>query len=174
MDNNMNASLIEQRLSAVFAKEDPHLIPILSYKGRGHLFNRIVSTWSKGPYSHTEAVLSNLNPQLGAEPLFLMGSSSFRDGGVRMKSFRIDDDKWDLRVIRSKASIQEAFDWFALHDKDSYSVLGLLGLFIAQPQENNGSSFCNESVGLSIGLKEAWRYDPNSFFQFIDLIATGD
>lgn len=170
----MTSGSIEKRLTAVFDKGDPHLMPILSYKGRDRLFNRVASAWTHGPFSHTELVLSCMPTRVGVGNKFLMASSSFSDGGVRLKSFTISDERWELTIVRSPKTLSEAFDWFTQHEDDTYSLLGLSGLAIGRPVEDRGSSFCNEAVGLAIGLKEAWRYDPNSFFQFIDLFSTGD
>lgn len=47
------------------------------------IFNVLVRWWTRGPYSHTELVLEERHG------LSLCGSSSFIDGGVRLKWIKL-------------------------------------------------------------------------------------
>lgn len=61
------------------------------YKGRKRLFNRLTSWWLRGAYSHCELLL-------GTDPLgrTICASSSFMDGGVRVKHMVLDPAHWDV------------------------------------------------------------------------------
>ena len=53
---------------------------IAFYRGRARLFNRLVCWWLRGPYSHCEALIDPL-----PDGRWLCASSSYMDGGVRLK-----------------------------------------------------------------------------------------
>ena len=56
------------------------------YKGREDLYDRLISWWTRGPYSHVELVISDN---------YCM-SSSPKDGGIRFKHIDLRPDHWDL------------------------------------------------------------------------------
>ena len=129
---------------------------IAFYKGRSRLFNRAVSWWLSGPYSHCELVLWT------QDGVSYCVSSSFSDGGVRMKAIVLNPDHWDL--IEVEGDVSAAINWLDSHDKDLYDLLGLLG-FVWRRQDGNKSRwFCSEAVAAMLGFNEPWRFDPMSLY----------
>ena len=129
---------------------------IAFYKGRSRLFNRAVSWWLSGPYSHCELVLWT------KDGVSYCVSSSFSDGGVRMKTIVLTPDHWDLVEVGGDVSV--AINWLDTHDKDLYDLLGLLG-FVWRRQDGDKSRwFCSEAVAAMLGFNEPWRFDPMSLY----------
>ena len=56
------------------------------YKGREDFYDRLISWWTRGPYSHVELVINET---------YCMTSSP-KDGGVRMKHIDFHPDHWDF------------------------------------------------------------------------------
>lgn len=148
---------------------------IAFYKGKQRLFNRFVSWWTQGPYSHCEAVFSEEDVWNPAKPM-LCASSSFMDGGVRFKDIALDPEKWDVIEVpaiagwKVRKGFRELLDWRKLgRRKPRYDILGLLSTSLPVP-DVDGWYFCNEVVGDRSGLKEAWRFNPNSFARAVELL----
>lgn len=132
-------------------------LQVAFYKGRTRLFNRLVSWFMRGPYSHCELVFENI--PAGA----VCWSSSFMDHGVRIKTIKLDPDHWDLVDIEvSEARAAAAAKWFADHAGQGYDVLGLVGMVWRRCADDKARWYCNESIGAALGLTDPWRYDPNS------------
>ena len=126
------------------------------YKGRTRLFNRLVSWWLRGDYSHCELVL---NTDKG---ISTCGSASFMDGGVRYKVMRLDPAHWD--IVEVAGSPDKAVQWMYEHEGDGYDVLGLLG-FLWRPEEGDTRKwFCSEAVAAMLGFDEPWRFDPMNLY----------
>lgn len=129
------------------------------YKGRTRLFNRAVSWWTRGPYSHCELVTAQL--QSGA----LCWSASLSDGGVRLKVIPLDPDRWDLVDLSCTPEEEaRAVAWFKAHEGQGYDLVGLLGQVWRAVSDDGDKWFCNEAVGAALGVHEPWRFDPNSFY----------
>lgn len=124
---------------------------IAFYKGRTKPFNIVVSWWTRGPYSHCEAVFSD----------GLCASSSFLDKGVRFKKIDLTPDHWDIIDIPD-VDEAEIRAWFNLHLGEKYDVVGLFSVLTPIP-ENKHKWFCNESIGAAMGVSGPWRFCPNSF-----------
>ena len=134
-------------------------LQVAFYKGRARRFNRLVSWYTRGPYSHCELVVQQLNA--GA----LCWSSSFMDGGVRLKVIQLDPAHWDLVTLEvSEATAAAATQWFKEHEGQGYDVQGLLGFVWRRMADDQRRWFCNEAVGAALGIPEAWRFDPNSLW----------
>ena len=129
------------------------------YKGRSRVFNRSVSWWLGGPYSHCELVLWTKNG------LSYCISASFSDGGVRMKAIVLDPDHWDL--VDVEGDVSDAINWLDAHDKDLYDLLGLLGFVWRRQDGNKGKWFCSEAVAAMLGFDEPWRFDPMSLYRVL-------
>jgi len=126
------------------------------YKGRKRLFNRLVSWWTRGPYSHCEVVLGH-----AVGDLTLCGSSSFRDRGVRVKAIRLDPAKWDILDV--EGDLNAARKWFAENEGRRYDVRGLFGFVWSANRDSKGKVFCNEACSESMGLTGGARFNPNTF-----------
>lgn len=138
---------------------------IAFYKGRKRFFNRFVSWWTSGPYSHVEAVFDTVT---NVNDLTLCASSSFMDKGVRLKWIELSPDHWDIIDVPTIGGIQVR-DWFLKHKGEGYDVIGLLST--SCPIKHSGRRwFCNEAIGAAAGLKDAWRFNPNSFARVCELL----
>lgn len=89
-------------------------LQVAFYKGRTRFFNRLVSWWLNGPYSHAELILDT-----DAGGYAACASSSFLDGGVRLKYMRLDPEHWDIVGVQGDKAT--AWAWLKEHDGDRRS-----------------------------------------------------
>lgn len=136
------------------------MITVLLYKGRKRLFNRFVSAWCRSPYSHCELVLGRED-----DGSYLCGSSSFLDGGVRVKAIKLDADHWDAFVIPGDDA--KASAWFMEHWGEGYDVLGLFGFIFRWIKGWRKSWFCSEACSAALGYDEPWRFDVATFASMV-------
>lgn len=127
------------------------------YKGTTRLFNRLTSWWLRGAYSHCELVLGT-----DANGLAVCASSSFLDGGVRVKHMRLDADHWDL--IDVGGSPGDAWAWLLVHEGERYDLLGLVGFVARVLGQDKERWLCSEAVAAMLGMPDAWRFDPCSLW----------
>lgn len=130
---------------------------IAFYKGRTRFFNRLVSWWLSGPYSHAELILDT-----DAGGYAACASSSFLDGGVRLKYMRLDPEHWDIVDVQGDKAT--AWAWLKEHDGDQYDTFGLLGLVWRRGKGNPDKVWCSESVAAMLGYDEPWRFDPMTLY----------
>jgi len=123
------------------------------YKGRTRLFNRLVSWWLRGPYSHCELLLEAMG-----DGRYLCASSSFMDGGVRLKVIELHPDRWDILTLDSDPG--RACRWFGDHLGEGYDVPGLLGFVWRRTEDDRGRWFCSEALAAAMGYPDPWRFDP--------------
>jgi len=131
------------------------------YKAKDHLFNRLVSWWDRGPYSHCELLSEHVSGNT-----YVCYSSSFMDGGVRKKVIDLDPKKWD--IIEIDADEAFAKHWFESHLGCKYDVLGLVGFLIRIISGKKNRYFCSEALADSLGMKDGWRFTPNSLFSAVE------
>lgn len=132
------------------------LLQVAFYKGTDRFFNRAVSWWQRGPYSHCELVTAY---DVGQAICY---SASFQDGGVRRKVMALNTDHWDL--VNIEVSPQQAWAaerWFFEHLGEGYDLAGLVGFVWGPWAHRPDKWFCNEAVGAALGLQDAWRLCPN-------------
>lgn len=122
---------------------------IAFYKDNTKLFNRFISWWTNGPYSHCEAMVSENK----------WASSSVEDGGVRFKTMVLNPAKWDVIDVPG-VDLEEIKSWFNSHLGDSYDLLGLLSIFSPVSEDKN-KEFCSEAIAAAMGIRDPWRFDPN-------------
>lgn len=127
------------------------------YKGRKRLFNRVCSWWLRGPYSHCELVLGS-----DVDGRSICASSSFMDGGVRVKHMVLDPAHWD--VIEVGGSANAARDWLQVHCGQGYDLLGLVGFVARVLGQDKSRWVCSEAVAAMLGIPDAWRFDPCSLW----------
>ena len=127
------------------------------YKGRTRLFNRLTSWWLRGAYSHCELILG-----VDHNGLAVCASSSFLDGGVRVKHMQLDPDHWD--VIDVDGSTDAAWLWLQQHHGQPYDLLGLAGFIARALGHDKGRWLCSEAVAAMLGMPDAWRFDPCSLW----------
>jgi len=126
------------------------------YKGRTRLFDRAVQWWTRSTYSHCELVFST---DRNGESV--CGSSSYLDGGVRIKNMVLDPTKWDIVDLPGFDAVR-ASKWFDVHAGQRYDVLGLFGFVLPFMRDDRSRWFCSEACAAAIGLGDAWRYSPGA------------
>lgn len=132
------------------------MLEIAFYKGRTRLFDRLIQWWTRGPYSHCEVATH----RSGSGAAWCI-SASFLDKGVRGKWIYLDPSRWDI-VSVSSVDTAVAHEWLAKHLGRRYDLAGLLG-FIWRPHAGSRRKwFCSEACAAILGLKEPWRFDPNT------------
>ena len=128
---------------------------IAFYKGRKRLFNRLVCWYCRGRFSHVELVLRE------EDGVSTCASSSFMDGGVRIKKIILDPEHWE--VIETSADLDTALFWLDRHLGNKYDILGILGFLFRRIKQDRRKFFCNEAVGEMLGEIDPWRFDPCSY-----------
>ena len=113
------------------------------YKGREDLYDRLISWWTRGPYSHVELVISDN---------YCM-SSSPKDGGIRFKHIDLRPDHWDLVELEGYDPAY-AYNWFKEHEGRKYDILGILGFVFGPLRQDKKRFFCTEAVGHALKMKE--------------------
>jgi len=113
------------------------------------IYNRLVRWWTRSPYSHCELVFSD----------GVAASSSLEDGGVRFKMIAFDAARWDFIDLPAELE-SRARAWFEQHVGKKYDVIGNLQFIIACIPDSHDKWFCSEAVAASLGIADAWRYDP--------------
>lgn len=128
---------------------------IAFYKGRKRIFNRLVSWWTRGPYSHCELVLDD----------GLSVSASFMDGGMRYKRIEFNPDHWDFIEIGAETPvIRERITKLLTPKPRKYDILGLAGFVFRRISDDKDKMFCSESTLFMIGVYDPWRFDPNTLY----------
>lgn len=127
------------------------------YKGKKRLFNKLVSWWTRGPYSHCELVFSDGES----------ASASFMDGGVRYKRILFDDAHWDFIELEDSFLEAQSRFWFYDHFNEKYDVLGILGFVNPRIKQSKNKWFCSEAIMAALGFSEAWRYNPNTAYSVL-------
>lgn len=130
---------------------------IAFYKGRKRIFNRLVSWWTQGHYSHCELV--EFYHENGSAKCW---SSSAMDGGVRSKTIEFNKDHWDIVTINiSEEDREKAIQWFKDHEGQKYDYMGLVGFVVASVAHTKTKWYCSEAVAESLGVVDSWRIHPN-------------
>ena len=130
-----------------------------THAGIKGLFNKVVRWWTNGKYSHVEAILEEYT-----DGSCLCASSSWLDGGVRLKLINFNNDtKWDI-VDVPVFDANKAKQWFQTNEDMKYDLIGLFGFVLNRGMEDKNKSFCSESILLSQDIPEAHRFDPNSMY----------
>jgi hypothetical protein len=131
------------------------------YKAKKHLFNILVCWWTRGKYSHVEAIYEGPN----SNEEYLCASSSGVDGGVRFKWMKLPADTWD--IVDISFDHLDTKNWFTLHKGDKYDFLGLFGFVLRRGIQNKNKWFCSEAVAESLEMIDSWRFDPNTLYSVI-------
>lgn len=126
------------------------------YKGREDLYDRLISWWTRGPYSHVELVINDN---------YCM-SSSPKDGGIRFKHIDLRPDHWDLVELEGYDPAY-AYNWFKEHEGRKYDFLGILGFVFRPLRQDKKRFFCTEAIGHALKMKEPWRLDPNTMYAVV-------
>lgn len=130
-------------------------ITIALYKGRSRLSSRLIAWWLRSPYSHCELVLRTV------ADVSECASSSWMDGGVRIKHIRLEPAHWDFLTIEADPDWVRA--WFGAHKGQPYDWLGLFGFVIRRIKGWRGAWWCSEACAAALGWPDPWRFDPAAF-----------
>ena len=119
----------------------------------------LTRTVTKGSYSHCEIV------EKLPDGTYRCFSSSYRDGGVRSKILSLDSDSWDL--VDAPYLTAEAVEEVKRKTVGlKYDLVGAVGVVILSPDRPH-KWFCSELAAEVIGLKEPWRFSPNTLYSVV-------
>lgn len=138
---------------------------IAFYKSKHKPFNKIVSWWLRGPYSHAELV-TDVDPYGSSTCI----SASWMDGGVRKKEMYLNPQHWDLIEIDADPKFVQ--EWYEKHVGMRYDILGLLGFVWRRNYQEDTKWFCSEALGAMLKLREPWRLDPMTLWAIVAPPAT--
>src|SRR6185437_6348285 len=146
------------------------------HKAKDTLFAKICSWKMEGPYTHVEACFG---PDPVDPKLTVCGSSKYTEGGVRLKSLDLSDttNTWDIVEVPG-IDEEKALQWFKDHSGEPYDTRGLLQFITFFPCGHNPKGwFCDEACLAAIGMKGAYRFDPNgmaAILKFLTGYQAGD
>lgn len=141
------------------------------YKYTGHsgisgLFDKLVRTVTKGPYSHCELIF----------PDGIAYGSSLQDGGCRFKQIVFDQDKWDfIELPKLSPACISWIERFCIAELGSpYDFPGVFRFLLPRIRESKQSWFCSEIVcaalqegGLLLGIN-AWQVHPSKLYELLN------
>lgn len=141
---------------------------ILFYKAQyGTWLDKLISGVTFSPYSHCELMFSDN----------VCGSSSIRDGGVRLKSINIIQSHWDIYDVECEQEESVIRYWFQTYTDEKYdslgavfSVIGLNPSLICSviglhPSLNSNKWFCSEICGIFTCDKN--NLNPGSLYRHL-------
>jgi hypothetical protein len=143
------------------------MIKLAFYKAhQGNLTDKVISWWTKGPYSHVEIVVG---PDVNNLSMY---SSSGLDDGVRLKPHKYNPSLWEYVNIDIDFSI--LFKIYQRTIGNKYDYLGILG-FILPLQDRENKWFCSEWVSNILKCSgdrrfytlEPSRVSPNKLYKII-------
>lgn len=114
-----------------------------AWAGGGSTMDKLVSLWTRSPYSHCELIFSDGTSF----------SSSSRDGGVRFKQVKYVSGRWDVMLFETEYEV-EMRQWCDSQLGKKYDYLGILSHVIMLPFiQDNSRWYCSEicSAALQIG-----------------------
>jgi hypothetical protein len=122
------------------------------------LFNMAIRFAMASKYSHCEAIFDN-----DVSKAVSCGSSSFIDGGVRIKDILLNPDHWDVLDVPCFDEARSR-QWFFDHDGEPYCVRGLAAVILPVVGDNPGQLFCSEAILDSVDFHNAHKVDPGRFY----------
>jgi hypothetical protein len=143
------------------------MIKVAFYKAhQGNLTDKVISWWTKGPYSHVEIVVG---PDVNNLSMY---SSSGLDDGVRLKPHKYNPNLWEYVDIDIDFSI--LLKIYQITNRNKYDYLGILG-FILPLQDRENKWFCSEWVSNILKCSgdkrfytiEPSRISPNKLYKII-------
>ena len=118
---------------------------------------RIVQKGSFQRVTHVEAILEEHD-----DGTVTIGSASLRDGGVRVKTVKLNPDHWIIIDVPSW-DVQQAQRWFADHAGEGYDWRGAFVSWLPFTWNREKEHFCNEAVGESVDMVDPDIYGPSEF-----------
>lgn len=143
--------------------KDKNTVYLACYHGRAdklshRIFDGITRFFTRGKYSHCEVAIALPDGR------YQCYSSSYRDGGVRVKTMRLPADKWDLLALDGLPAARIE-DYFAQTKGAGYDLLGALGC-VAGFGQHAHRYFCSEwCFNVIFGSNQGWRFSPSQLAQ---------
>jgi len=129
------------------------------YKGKGKLFNKITRWGEQSPYSHVELVHH--------DKVFLVTngmSSSFMDGGVRIKPIVFKRENWDFVDVSVLVPDPESvLQYFRDKNGSPYDTKNIIRFGFAPTKQNVNKYVCSEICAGALGWSQPWRFGPALF-----------
>jgi len=122
----------------------------------GWALTRMVQRGLYQRVTHTEMILDEM-----AGGSVLIGSSSLREGGVRIKKAKLTPGHWMIVDVPSWDSGQ-SFNWFIKYKGDKYDLRGALATVLPGSQYFD-RWYCNEACAASVGIVEPQLFGPAQF-----------
>lgn len=122
------------------------------------IYNRLVRARGDGKYSHVELRFSTKYHGWAA-------SSSFEDGGTRLKQIDFNDENWDY-IDLPAAWEHEAYLFmvYAAKTNKGYDLMGNVHLALGFLPHSKSKYFCSEVVAAALKLEDAFRFEPNALY----------
>lgn len=130
----------------------------------GRAFSRLIAWWQASDVSHCEVVLRTMR-----DGQHRCASSSWLDGGMRIKTMPLPAEKW--RVYEVDRDAAAADRWATDNAGTEYDWLGLIGYLIRPIRGFAGRTVCSEACAAMLGLHQPWRFTVADLEGFC--IATG-
>jgi hypothetical protein len=122
------------------------------------LFNIGVRGLMDARHSHCEAIFgADLTRPVPC------GSSSFIDGGVRIKDILLSPNHWDVLDVPC-FDMERSRQWFMAHDGEPYDVRGLASVVLPMVGDNPDQRFCSEAILASVAYPNAHKIDPGRMY----------
>lgn len=132
------------------------------YKAKyGDWIDKIVSWYTKSPYSHCELVFSNGE--------FL--SSSKRDGGVRYTN--IDNlERWDIYELQDSKYSEDLIRLIVRqYLGQKYDIIGAIGSAFNIDLSDKNKKFCSNLCAILLGIEET-NITPHELYELISKNST--
>lgn len=132
------------------------------YKAKyGDWIDKIVSWYTKSPYSHCELVFSNGD--------FL--SSSKRDGGVRYTN--IDNlERWDIYELQDSKYSEDLIRLIVRqYLGQKYDIIGAIGSGFNIDLSDKNKKFCSNLCAILLGIEET-NITPHELYEIISKNST--
>lgn len=115
--------------------------------------SRLIAWWQRSDVSHCETIIA------GSSGAALCVSSSWVDGGVRVKSMPLPADRWRIYELPGGGPIAPDA-WAETHAGSGYDWLGLVGIYLRPATRGSRRRWiCAEVCAELLGLPEPWRFD---------------
>lgn len=140
------------------------------YRGVGakRWMDRLVSWWDRGAFSHCEIVFKK-----NLDGSYLCGSSSRLDGGIRLKDIHFNPYNWEFVWVPGDDI--NVFNYFRFRDGlIDYDYRGLFGQAIRPIPPDHTKRICSHACAEAMGLRQPWRYTPNSLYAYCAMHGTED
>lgn len=135
------------------------------YKGSRRWYHRIVEWWTHGPYSHVELMIVEKDGR------WLAGSATPSDG-VRLIWRTFKPEHWKI-IDCPIGNPLHAQVFFEKAVGAKYDYLGILGFVLRRGQHFEHRWFCSEVISGAIGLRNPWRYCPNTLYDVLVSLNNG-